>query len=670
MAARHGAAPPGGAVQLPAAAPIHKMPPHPIGDRRASIMLQSMRKSAKSWVMVVLFGLLILSFAVWGIGDIFRPGVSGTAAIATVGGTKITFDQFRRQLTRTIDLQRQRLGVNLTFQQAYQLGLANRVLQNMINEELLAQGAKDVGVVVSNDLVARVIRGDRTFRNRFDTFDRSIFLQALQQARLSEAGYVEARRREIARNQIAGVVAASQSAPRSLVERLFRYQNEKRVADIVVIADSSIKAVPEPGAAAIAAYHKKHAKDFTAPELRQIIAVVLTPAEVAAGIGVSDADLRKAYNERSAEFLSKERRAIEQMLFTDEATAKTAHAALEKGESFAKVAKEIAKQAAGPLSLGTVDQGGLPVKALGDAAFRLKLGAYSAPVKSDLGWHILRVTKIEKTKTKPFASVKEQLRKEIQKERAGDVLVKLTNQIEDELGSGTSLEEAAKKFNLKLIKYAAVDRRGNDGDGNKIKDILAAPEFLTRVFELDEEEDSGMVETRSGASFVVRVDKISKPALRPLAKVRGKVVAAIKAESRRAAAVKRAKAILEQLKGGFTLATVAKKERLTVRTTTPFARDGRGAGVPGPLVSKLFKARRGQTVMAEGKDGVTLGALKDIREANPSSDTEGAKKLRETLVRGINADLLAAFSGALKDRHSVEIDRDSFKRFFTQNVRN
>jgi len=314
----------------------------------------------------------------------------------------------------------------------------------------------------------------------------------------------------------------------------------------------------------------------------------------------------------------------------------------------------------------------LPLKVLGDAAFKLKAGSFSAPVKSDLGWHILRVTKIEKTKTRPFDQVKAKLKTDIQKERAGDRMVKLTNQIEDELGSGATLEEAAKKYNLKVVKYAAVDRQGNDGDGNKIKGLLTAPEFLSRVFELDEGEDSGMVEARSGASFVARIDKITKPALRPLDKVRDKVVAAIKKDSRRAAATKRAKEILEKLKGGFTLATVAKKEKLTVRTTKPFARDGRAAGadMPGALVTKLFKARRGQALMENGKNGVLLAALKDILEANPSSDTAGSKRLSETLARGIHVDLLAALAGALKDRHSVDIDQDAFKRFFTQNVRN
>jgi len=635
-------------------------------------MLQSMRKSAKSWVMVVLFGLLILSFAVWGIGDVLRPGVRGTTALATVGSIKITFDDFRRELTQTIENQRRRLGITLTFRQAYQLGLANQVLQNMINEQLLSLGAKDVGVVVSDELVSRQIRADRNFRNRFDEFDRSIFLQVLERARLTEGGYVAVRRGEIARGQVTGVVVASKALPRSLVNRLFRYRNEQRIADIVVIADSSIKSVPTPNETEIAAYHKKNAKVFTAPELRQVSAIILTPAAIASEVGVSEAELKKAYNERSSEFVTKEKRAIDQLLFTDEATAKKAHAALKKGQSFEKVAKEIAKQSSGPLSLGTVEKDGLPLKALGDAAFQLKKDAFSDPVKSDLGWHILRVTKIVAGTAQPFEKVKQKLKADIQKDRASDLLVKLTNQIEDNLGSGATLEETAKKFNIKIRKISAIDRRGNNADGKKIKELPAGSEFLSRIFELDDGEDSGMVETSAGASFVARIDKISKPALRPITKVRARVVAAIKAQRRRDQALKRAKAIMEKLKGGFTLAAIAKKENLAVRTTAPFKRDGRagGANVSGALVTKLFKAKRGQTVMAEVKDGVTLGALKDVREAEPSKDADEVKKLRTSLARDFNVDFLSAFSGALKDRHKVEIDRDSFRQFFTQNVRN
>jgi hypothetical protein len=117
---------------------------------------------------------------------------------------------------------------------------------------------------------------------------------------------------------------------------------------------------------------------------------------------------------------------------------------------------------------------------------------------------------------------------------------------------------------------------------------------------------------------------------------------------------------------------VAKREKLPLRTTQPFGRDGRtaGANVPGALVAKLFKARRGQAVMEETKIGVVLASVKEIKEVSPSSDPAAVKRLRETVARGIHVDLLTALQGALKDRHGVEIDQDAFKTFFTQNVRN
>jgi peptidyl-prolyl cis-trans isomerase D len=108
--------------------------------------------------MVILFGLLILSFAVWGIGDIFRPGVRGTAAIVTVGEMEITADQYRRELSRIIQQRQKLLGITLSNDQARRMGIADQVLRGMIRERLLAQGVNDVGILVSTELVARDIR--------------------------------------------------------------------------------------------------------------------------------------------------------------------------------------------------------------------------------------------------------------------------------------------------------------------------------------------------------------------------------------------------------------------------------------------------------------------------------------------------------------------------------
>lgn len=636
-------------------------------------MLQSMRKSAKSWVMVLLFGLLILSFGLWGIGDVFRSGVSGNETVAEVGAVKISVDQYRRVLRTELQRQGRRLGITLTMTQARALGIDRLVLNQMIEDRVMAQGAAGIGIVISPDLVARDIQQNPNFRNQFDQFDRTTFIRLLQNIGLSEAGYVALRQGELARQHLAEAVAASQRMPRMMVERLYRYRSDKRTAEILFIADADIKGLAAPSRAQLAAYHKKNAPAFTAPELRAITAIVLTPDAVAGEVSVGEADLRKAYDERKAEFETPEKRTVEQMLLTSEATAEKAHAALLEGKSFELVARQIAGQKSGGLSLGTFARAELKARMapLAEAAFRLEIGKFSAPLKSGLGWHILRVTKIVAADTKSFDEVKAGIRAAIQKDRAGDLLVKLSNQIEDTLGGGSSIEEVAGRLNLKIVKFAGIARNGTDINAKKVKGLPKSGEFLSRAFEIELDEDSGVVETERGAIFVLRVDKIMKPALRPLKDIRAKVAAAWRARLRRKTAETKAKALLEKANTGETLTKLAKAEGLSARTTAPFARDGRAAGknVSPALIAKLFKANAGVTVMARGTGGYGLASLKEIKPASPSGDTAGMEKMRELLVQSVNLDLLAGYRAALRNRYKVEIDRGVIKRIFDQNTR-
>lgn len=636
-------------------------------------MLQGMRKSAKSWVMVLLFGLLILSFGLWGIGDVFRSGVRGNETVAEVGAVKISVDEYRRLLRSTLQRQGRRLGKTLSMTQARALGIDRQVLLGMIEERVMAQGAAGIGIVISADLVASDIQRNANFKNQFDQFDRANFIRLLQNNGLSEAGYVALRKGELARLQLAEAVAASQRMPRMMVERFYRYTNDKRIAEILFVADASITGVPNPSQSQLAGYHKKNARAFTAPELRGITAIILTADAIAGEVSVGEEDLRKSYDERKSEFVSPEKRTVEQMLFTSETAARKAHAALGAGRSFEIVARDLAGQKAGGLSLGTFARAELKARMapLADAAFRLEIGKFSVPVKSGLGWHILRVTKIVAGQTKSFEEVKAQIRSAIQKDRAGDLLVKLSNRIEDTLGSGASLEEVARRLNLKAVKFAGLARNGTDINAKKVKGLPKTREFLSRAFEIELDEDSGVVESEQGTVFVLRVDKIAKPALRPLKTIRAEVAAAWKAERRREAAKAKAKMLLEKANSGETIAKLAKAEGSSARTTAPFTRAGRKAGknLSPALIAKLFKAKAGTAVMARGSGGYGVASLKEIRPANPSGDKAGMDAVRQALVVAMNGDLLASYRRALRERYKVEINSGVIRQIFDQNPR-
>ena len=634
-------------------------------------MLQSMRKSAKSWAMFVLFGLLILSFAVWGIGDVFSGGVSDTRTVVSVGRSDVTVAEYRRSLDVVMQQFQARTRQGIDYRQARALGLADRVMQQIINERLLALGAREAGITISNELVSQVIRGDRIFKDQFDRFDRQLFLSVLAQSQLSEQGYVDLRKAELARAQLTGAVTANGYVPKSFVSRYFRFQNQRRIAEIVFVPNTIVKTVPDPTEKQLEDYRKKNAAKYRVPALRKVTAIVLDPVAVGKTIKIADKDVRALYESRKAEFSTPEKRTAEQILIRDEATAKKAHAALKGGDSFEKVAKEVAKQTGGPLSLGTVTKAQIPIAALRDVTFNLAKPGFTAPVKSPLGWHIVKVTKIEKAGVKPLDEVKTQLVDALRRERAVAMIPKIAEKIEDETGEGTKLEDAAKKLGLKVLSPPAFDQRGNDENGKKVANLPSDARFLREAFEIGKGEDTGIIEAGNDIQFILRVDAVVKPTLPPVAKIKDRLTADWKADQRATGAERKAKEILDKLKDARTLAKVAEGEGLTVRTTRPFLRTGQdaGANMSTALVQKLFKAKVGATVMQKVDKGVTVATLKEIKTPDPAKSAAAITRLRTALLRSINADLLDGFSRALRARHEVDIDRDVFARIFTDQYR-
>ena len=215
---------------------------------------------ARNWavkaVLFVLFGLLIASFAVWGIGDIFRGG-GQVQSVAEVGGTQILQQDFARTLSREINRISARFGGQLDMEQARALGIVDQVLGQMIGRTLFELKAADMGMLVTDEQIRQRIRQEPAFQNEAGQFDRNRFVQTLQISGLGEQEYVETLRRDILRQQIAGAISDAVAAPRQLADALYRYREERRIAEIIIVPNDSITGLPEPDDAALQAFHKE-----------------------------------------------------------------------------------------------------------------------------------------------------------------------------------------------------------------------------------------------------------------------------------------------------------------------------------------------------------------------------------------------------------------------------
>lgn len=614
-------------------------------------MVSKPQKIVVKVVTFVLFGLLIASFAVWGIGDIFRGG-GRVRAVAEVGSQKITDQEFSRTLSRELNRLSNRLGQRLDMEQARALGLPDQVLGQMISRALFDLKAADEGIIVTDEQVARRIQEEPAFRGDLGTFDRNLFIQTLRVSGLSEQEYVESLRRDIVRERLAGAAVSAVAAPKTLAETLYRYREEQRSARVLTVPNGSVTEVPEPEESALQAFHEEFADRFMAPELRSVTLVQLRARDLAKEINVSEDDLRAEFEFRKNDLAVPERRRVEQIVLSDEATAGRAAARLDAGAEFAAVAEEFTGGA--PIELGEVAPGDLPDE-LSEAIFALDAKTISAPVRTELGWHILHVTEIEPGRAADFDAVRDQLAEQLAMRQAVDSIVSIANQLDDELAGGATLEEAAAALDLPVRKIDAVDREGRDADGNAIAD-LPTSRFLEVAFETQPGEESLVIETGEADYFVLRVDGVTPAKLRPLEEVRDAVVELWRESQRARIARERAEALAERAREGTSLEDLAAEEGYEVTTTDPVRRFDSGT-LPPAMTSKLFQLKAGDVATVAGADGHSIVELGKIVPAEPAANPDAVAELQTALGATMQNDVLDQLVASLQADYGVTVNQ-------------
>lgn len=625
-------------------------------------MLQTLRKSVGSFVIKILFVLLVLSFAVWGIGDSFF-GSGGANTVAEVGDREISVRELQDGFRAEMDRLRR---FNIDEEQARQLGVLDQVLERLIAVSLVEEAARDMGLVASQSVIQKMIR-----QQLGQNITEAELNARLRNAGMSEAQYVGQLRRQIINTDYQGSLASRAQAPKVLVDRLYQWRGEKRAISTVTVPVKQDSPVAAPTAAQVEAHYKAHPAEYTAPEFRAVSYVFLNPKTDAEKITVAEEKLRTLYEERKSQFIVPERRTILQMLVPDRATADKAIDRLRQGADFVAVAKELADQEESATKLGTVTKAELPAE-IAEAAFGLAKDKISDPVEGPFGLQIFKVTDVEAGKTPSFEDVRSQLAKEAAEEAAIDAVLAQTNKLEEAIGGGASLADAAQELGLQLHKVSAIDREGRGRKDTPVPGLPATP-FLQTAFETDVDQDSLLVETSDSAFFILHVDSVTAPALKPLDAVREEVIDDWKSEQRWKTARETAQKIVDRLNNGAKISDVAAESNLEIKNSKGITRAGEGApaNMPSSLVADIFAAKSvGRAALADGIGGVDVAQLTAITMAAPADDKEAVDQLKQSLDFGITNDISAQLIDALRERYGVNINRAAIQANFYSDAGN
>ncbi len=618
-------------------------------------MLTSLRKGAASWLAKILFALLILSFAAWGVGDYLSPEVDD--AVATVGESEIGAGEFRREYSRQFNDWRRRFGGNMTPEMAAQLGLPQQVLQATVRRRLVELEAGRLGLAVGDGQVRRAIEEDPNFGGRLGGFDRALFERVLLTNGLTEGEFIAMLRRDLSRRQVDRSVGRPVQASRSMAEAVFRYRNESRkVALIRVPEDTALPA--DPGEAELRAWYEANRDGFMAPAYRAVTAIVLDPDRWLDRVQADPTEVREVYEARMADFTVPATRRVRQVLFDDEAAARDFTAQLATGADLETAAGNIGRTVS---DLGPVSRGQLPQAALADAVFSLEGDGVTGPVETPLGWHVLAVDQSAEESTIPFEDVREGLHREVAREIAIERLADLANDLDDQLGGGATFEDAARMLDLPLLTLEAVDASGRNRAGEQPEGLPTEPNFLRTAFSTPTGEDSLLVELGDGGYFVLRVESETPPAVRPFEEAKPLVLEAWRAERLDEGAKARADALADRLREGRAPESVA--EGRAVERTGPFTRTETEPeiGLSRAVVQAVFAARRAGIAVARTADGYAVAVVESI-EPPPYSEEE-IETIREQLSAEMVEDVRQQFHTALEDRFGVAINRDLLAQF-------
>jgi peptidyl-prolyl cis-trans isomerase D len=634
------------------------------------------KKYGSYLIMFTLLGMLIISFGLWGIGDMLKPGGSNSE-VAHVGGyhvplygwfggTSVSVAEVRDRFNRQLDQVQRQTGQRPDPEQAVRYGLNVRALEDVVQRAVIDQAMKDYGLVVSDDEVRSVIAQNPSFKGVGGSFDPIKYKNLLQQARINEPAYVADVRREIASAQLFGVVRNEGLAPKSLRDNIYKMESEKRIAETVYVPDSIVADVPKPTAEQLGAYFDANKARFQIPEYRAISYVLLTTADVMDQVSVTPDQVKQDYDARASQFGTPEKRDVDQTMTDSEDKAKAIIAAVKGGKSLEDATKELTGSADGVIKLGTVEKKDLPAGALADGVFKLPVGIDAEPIKSPLGWHVVRVNKIDAGSVTPFDDVKAKIEQDLKNQLAPDQLVKLVNDFDRELGKGQSMANAAKAMGLKVKTIDNVDSRGQDPSDKQVLLGPASAELVQAAFATREGSDSDLLETPKGEYFIVHVDRVTPSRTPVLSEVEPKVAAAWEAEQRHKMADQKVKEAVDKVSAGGDLAAVAKDLGLELRTTKPVTRFDADTGnyLSQPVTVELFKLAVGQVKAVRTAEGNVIVRTKEIQPSDLAKNKDELDRFGNQLDTMVANDLISQLLTGLRAKYGVKVDEQAFAAAF------
>lgn len=634
-------------------------------------MLDAMRRGAQTWVAKLLFGLLVASFAVWGIGDVFTGW--GRGSVATVGSTDISVEEFNREFQRELEQISREARRKLTPDEGRALGIDRRVISQLLGSAALEADAASLGLAISDETLLDSLQNDPSLKDATGKFSKEAFYSFLRQQGLSERAYFALYRRDKVRLQLLDSLVEGLVVPKAMIDIMHAYRDEKRTVEWVTIdADKKIT-VPEPTDDQLKERYETFKKNFMTPEYRGFNVLMLSVDDLKKQVPVTDEEIAKEYAATKDTYDKPEQRRVQQIAFKDKAAADAALKALRDGsKSFADVAKDAGAKDT-DVDLGLVSKKALADPKIADAAFAIEKDKFSDVIEGRLVTAILRVTQIEPGKMETLDGVKEQVKDKIATQKAREILQTKHDEIDDQRFAGKTLKEIGESLKIFYQEVAAADQQGVGKDGNPVLTTPDLRRIMADVFAADAGQFDQAIELASGAYAWVTLGATEEPKQKPFEEVKEPVKADFMAAERDRLVTELAKKLVARVNSGDAMSAIAVDAGGKVEKSEPFTRTTLPHGLSENAVAQTFALAQGKAGSAKTADEAsrTIFKVVDITpapEATPGQVSTLRNQLREGYksadgyVDGYVSQEINEYAVQLKKRYNASINEVELKR--------
>lgn len=607
-------------------------------------MLQSIRESAQGVVAWFIVILISVPFALWGIQEYL--GVGSESVVASVNGQEITEREFERSYRDFRQNLRERLGSSYRPELIDETQLRKEVLDAMVRNRVIMQASDVMGLEAGDDLVRSAIRTIPSFQAG-GAFNQAAYERGVQQQGLTPSGFEAQVRGGIVSQQLPKAISGSAFATKAEMNELVRLRQQQRELNYLVVPMSTFLDSVDADENEVRSYYDAHQSEFMAPERVKVNYLELDVASIASTLEADEEALRGYYEQHKSEYISAEqRRASHIMIALDDGTSETAvteareaaEAALQRlndGEDFATLAKELSQD---PGSADTGGDLGFMEKGIMDpelekAAFSLAEGEISGVVRSEFGFHVLKLTAIRPPEGKSFDEASAGLKSAYLKDQAERLFYEYVEQLSDlAYEDPGSLEPVADALGMQIKESDWFSRDGGKGVAESLKVVSTA--FSGDV--MIEGNNSEAIELGAEHVVVLRVQEHEEAAVKDFDDVKADIKNQIREDKAANKAREKGEAVFARLKQGETFQQTADDNDLTLNPKGAVDRDN--GDVPGQILKRLFtmprpeegKSTYDQVALANGDfavialDGVIDGTINDAEKLGGESALQNA----------------------------------------------